>query len=344
MTEKTSAILIAVAIIVIFVDCAPQNPVELNQDGFPILRGPYLGQKAPGLTPEIFAPGIVSIGFGEGMCNFSPDGNEIYYNVMFSLKSDWKMPIVYSRIENGVWTTPDFVSFTDMDYLQAYAFLSYEGSELYFTSDKPTNNPELKPKYNFWVARRKGNSWEEPVPLPKPINGKGDVSGISISNRGMAYFTLITEEEQAIYRSQYKDGEYSEPERLPDTVNSVKAQFDGVIAPDESYMILPVHNRDDSLGSTDLYVTFRDDDDNWSRLANLGSSVNTKYTESAARISPDGKYIFFPGYLETGNWGSDDLSYTDVINYHTKPGHGSYDIYWVDARFLDQFRPDGFNK
>jgi len=29
-------------------------------DNFPILKGPYLGQKAPGMTPEIFAPGVIS--------------------------------------------------------------------------------------------------------------------------------------------------------------------------------------------------------------------------------------------------------------------------------------------
>jgi len=28
-----------------------------QQGDFPILKGPYLGQKAPGMTPEIFAPG-----------------------------------------------------------------------------------------------------------------------------------------------------------------------------------------------------------------------------------------------------------------------------------------------
>jgi len=29
---------------------------------FPLLHGPYLGQKAPGLTPQLFAPGSISTG------------------------------------------------------------------------------------------------------------------------------------------------------------------------------------------------------------------------------------------------------------------------------------------
>jgi len=32
-----------------------------NNTGTDALTGPYLGQKPPGMTPEIFAPGIVSI-------------------------------------------------------------------------------------------------------------------------------------------------------------------------------------------------------------------------------------------------------------------------------------------
>ncbi|MCJ8272850.1 MAG: hypothetical protein MJK04_26065, partial [Psychrosphaera sp.] len=37
------------------VEANEQKPVEI-----PVLTGPYLGQKPPGSTPEIFAPGIVN--------------------------------------------------------------------------------------------------------------------------------------------------------------------------------------------------------------------------------------------------------------------------------------------
>ena len=42
------------------------------------LTGPYLWQKLPGMTPEIFAPGIISTEKHEFLCCFSPDGNEFY--------------------------------------------------------------------------------------------------------------------------------------------------------------------------------------------------------------------------------------------------------------------------
>ena len=45
----------------------------------PVLIGPYLGQKPPGSTPEIFAPGIVSTEGWEVSGVFTPELNEFYF-------------------------------------------------------------------------------------------------------------------------------------------------------------------------------------------------------------------------------------------------------------------------
>ena len=36
------------------------NSAQQGNPEFPKLKGPYLGQKMPGATPAVFAPGIVS--------------------------------------------------------------------------------------------------------------------------------------------------------------------------------------------------------------------------------------------------------------------------------------------
>jgi len=51
----------------------------LKQKDFPILKGPYLGQKPSGMSPEIFAPGMVSTELEEFGCSFTPDGTEVYF-------------------------------------------------------------------------------------------------------------------------------------------------------------------------------------------------------------------------------------------------------------------------
>jgi len=39
-------------------------------EGFPVLKGPYLGQNPPGMTPEVFAPGIISTDATDGTLYF----------------------------------------------------------------------------------------------------------------------------------------------------------------------------------------------------------------------------------------------------------------------------------
>lgn len=53
------------------------NPVQ--QDEFPILKGPYPGPKPPGRIPEFFAVGIVSTELNEhGSPTFLSDLSEMY--------------------------------------------------------------------------------------------------------------------------------------------------------------------------------------------------------------------------------------------------------------------------
>lgn len=50
-----------------------------SRDDFPVLRGPYLGQTPPGMTPQVFAPDVFS-DFKYTFCSvFSPDGKEYYF-------------------------------------------------------------------------------------------------------------------------------------------------------------------------------------------------------------------------------------------------------------------------
>ncbi len=51
----------------------------ISQNKLTNLTGPYLGQKPPGLTPEVFAPGIISTKGWEYGVVFAPSLNEVYF-------------------------------------------------------------------------------------------------------------------------------------------------------------------------------------------------------------------------------------------------------------------------
>ena len=54
---------------ILFTPCNPQ-------DDFPVKKGPYLGQKPPGITPELFVPGIITTDISEGCSGW---GNDMEY-------------------------------------------------------------------------------------------------------------------------------------------------------------------------------------------------------------------------------------------------------------------------
>ena len=50
-----------------------------KKDNLTVLKGPYLGQKPPGKTPELFAVGTITTEYHEHSSpEFSPDAKEVY--------------------------------------------------------------------------------------------------------------------------------------------------------------------------------------------------------------------------------------------------------------------------
>lgn len=51
-----------------------------QQKDFPVLKGPFLGQKPPGDVPELFMPGIISNCDLHSSVYFSADGKEVCFS------------------------------------------------------------------------------------------------------------------------------------------------------------------------------------------------------------------------------------------------------------------------
>jgi hypothetical protein len=84
-----------------------------NRSLFPILKGPYLGQKFPGMIPEIFPPRMLQADhtwFWHGSPSFSPDVNNLC--VTKYIKGQNQTEFYWMRKENNVWGFPEKASFT----------------------------------------------------------------------------------------------------------------------------------------------------------------------------------------------------------------------------------------
>jgi hypothetical protein len=286
----------------------PGNSVYKEE--FPVLIGPYLGQKSPGMNPKIFAPGIVSTSKSEFNAAFSPDNKEFFFSITESSRRETMM---FMKCKDKKWSDPQPPPFispqNDCD-----PFFTHGGDRLYFISTRP--KPQRKSKdWDIWYVERTGSGWSEPKNPGPPVNSAYDEYYVSITRGGTIYFASNRPGGLGsfdIYRSRRVDNKYMKPENLGDSVNSKYLEHDPFIALDESYLIFTSVNRPTGFGTGDMYISFSRKDGTWSKAKNMGKMFNTNGYDFCPLVSTDGKYFFF-----------------------TRKG----DIYWVDAKVLEDLKP-----
>ncbi len=266
------------------------------------INAPYFGEEPPGLTPKLFAPGIISThSHFEFACTFSPDGKEFY----FTRRADdgGVNVIMFSSWMGDGWTAPDTANFSGQGW-DHEPHISPDGSKLYFgtTRIKPG---ESKPSYGIWVMGKTETGWGDPTFA---------VDGMyaSATFDGSIYVTDISgQTEGGIVKLVSIEDGFQEPFRLGGGVNSPENGIHPFIAPDERFLLFDCYRKEGFGGEGDIYVAFKDDSGKWSEAHNLGEGVNGPGTEFCASLSPDGKYIFYTR---------------------------SRDIYWVSAKILDSLK------
>ncbi len=324
-----------ILLLLALVSCAGPPP----DDAFPELSGDYLGQEAPGDLPALFAPGIVSTGLATRDLAISPDGDEIYFcaNIGgFSYSA-----ILVTRRVDGRWSEPEVAPFSgDPAVMDIEPAISPDGSRFFFMSTRGDSALGIETgNQDIWVMDREGDAWGEPYNLGPPVNSELAEYFPSITRDGTLYFTRESgTEADGTYRSRLIDGSYQEPERLPENVNAGRARFNATVAPDESFLIVPIYGLKDSFGGTDYYVCFRDEEDEWTGPFHLDERVNSDgRQEYSAALSPDGRLLFFMSDRKVE--APEALDWRLMREMHNSPGHGASAIWWVSASCIEDLRP-----
>ncbi|MCP4153275.1 MAG: hypothetical protein GY757_36425 [bacterium] len=304
------------------------------------LKGDYLGQTPPGIEPQVFAPGFISTGLAERDTAFTPDLKEFYYSVIFD---GFSSILVTKQDAEGKWSQPEIAPFSGK-YVDIEPCISPDGKTFYFSSKRPLpGSTEASKVHNIWLMERKGNAWGTPRDIGAPINSGLNVYYPSVTDKGTIYFNQrLKDRAEYIYRSRLVNGKYTQPEKLGDKVNTTRAQFNAFIAPDESYLIIPIYGRKDSLGGADYYVSFRNPDDTWTGPFNLGDKINTPGNEFCPYVTRDGKYLFFhrqQGRLAAEIPSGKKRSLKDLKKRHLQWGNGNSDIYWVSTEAITKLKP-----
>jgi len=269
------------------------------RDNLQVLEGPYLGQKSPGLTPEPFAPGIVTTKGWEVGARFSLDMDEFYF-IRKRLDNKEVESVIYKQ-KNNQW----------------FETVTQGRNRLpYFSPDGKTMH--LGKQYK----ERTKSGWSDVKELGSPYN-EIHIMSLTASSKGTYVFDEATRDGNGVLRySRLINGKRETPKPLDKAINTGKWNAHPLIAPDESY-ILWDSEREGGYGDNDLYISFKQQDGSWGEAINLGDKINTEAQEGGPMITPDGKYLFFGR-----NMGTKD-----------SVGNANVDTFWVDAQFIKDLRP-----
>ena len=293
--------------------CTPEKNPE-----FPVLKGPYLGQPPPGNTPEIFAPGIISTERKDFMYGIFNNGSLLFFESSIpDIEKDWiHIPVYRTEIINGSWTKPQTSGRTGRPWIYAYSDAP-EGTKIFFAWRKNLDGSGPRMDIDIWKAVKLSEDWAPPERLSSPVNTEKFDSWPSLSDKDTLYFFSSRNGgfgKLNLYCSFLQDGEYQEVENLGQGINSEEHDHDPFIAPDESYLLW-CSNRSGGYGGNDLYIAYRKDNGQWTEPFNFGEKINTTAHETRPYVTSDSKYLFFVS--------------------DTK---GNLDIFWVDARIIEELK------
>lgn len=281
--------------------------IAAGKEDFPVLKGPYLGQKTPGTTPEVFAPGIISVqeNFEHSAAVFSPDGSEVYWctNVDFYTEQGQQgmLRLYFMKMVDGTWTSPRPVESTRHLRVERPVF-SPDGNSLYidFGSD-----PTVESNTDIYFMERTDDGWSAPKSVSPLINSSAWERLQCVTSDGSMYFTRnLLRSDEEILISRFVDGAFTAPEKLGESYNTDAPEYAIVIGPNEDYML--INQKVEAPSSANVFISYKNVDGSWSER------IKTPYYSGGfLALSPDGKYLFLMGEA----------------------------IYWVSTSFVRDLRP-----
>lgn len=263
-----------------------------SEQNFLDTKDAYFGLTPPGLIPEVFAPGIVSDTSWAEHCQMaiSPKGDEIYWSAWSS-----KYPpengegnteqVYFSKFKEGAWTKPALADFVKahLKILNGGPVFSPDGSRLYFYSvDRPGGFGSM----DTWYVERTETGWSKPINVGESYNSAGDDWSPIFTSLGNAYKNF-----RKTIKYKYENGKFSNPDTLV-IYEGFRPIFPVFVSPDESYILFDAI-KEYGFGYLDLYISFKDENNNWDYPINMGNKINSKAGERFPVVSPDGKYLFF---------------------------------------------------
>ncbi|MFN0249602.1 MAG: hypothetical protein ACKV2T_22145 [Kofleriaceae bacterium] len=232
-------------------------------------------------SPTRFGPGVISTADPEFGFAITADGTTIYFNRLDASRTQFELLTAERR--GAGWSKPEPVWFAAPPARDIDPFLTYDGRELVFSSNRPRPG-SASSDFNFWrVAVQRG---APPTLLPATINSEAmEVFG-GFDRAGRFAFARSIGDATRVLDVDTLDA-------IPrDVAPSVTTSLTNPILSPDGRLLIVASTELVGHGAADLFVLHRDGDA-WSEPYNLGSHVNSPYPEFAPAFSPDQRTLYF---------------------------------------------------
>lgn len=196
--------------------------------------------------------------------------------------------------------------------------ISPDGHTLYFVRDNEADydKEEQMDRTDVWYSTLNADgSWSAAKDMGKPINNKQSNTVLSVTPDNNTVLLMNT------YNSDgsFKSGGFSMSHRtatgwsvpvdvVMDDYYTDNAYEDVCLSSDGKTMLLTLE-RADSYGDNDIYVSFLQNNGNWSKPKNLGATINTFFEEGSPFLAADMVTMYYSTYGKPG-YGSKDIFVT----------------------------------
>lgn len=256
---------------------------------------PVWGQKSEqvqGVAPDMFShfPSLRDATLNQA-------GNELYLSIQ-SPMGEVSAIAVCKKDAQGSWLSPTVAPFSGQ-FHDLEPFLAPDDLRLYFVSNRPLKAGSSAVKdYDIWYVQRSSPEapWSAPINLGAPVNSEHNEFYPSLAANGNLYFTCdapASKGKDDIFVCQKTETGYAAPASLGEAINSEGYEFNAFIAPDESYLLFSGYNREDGLGSGDLYVSRRTADGSWAPAQNLGKAINSDKMDYCPFVHGPSNTLYF---------------------------------------------------
>lgn len=287
--------------------------------------------------PRIFEPHklppTINTDAPEYLPSLSADGQLLIFSRIINRQED----LYYSFYDSSGWSLAQPMSSLNTErYNEAGHCISADGKTIVFTG---CNIPGGLGSCDLYISYLRNNQWTRPQNMGAPVNSPGWESQPSISADGNTlYFASERPGGYGLrdiwYTEKGPGGGWSTPQNMGLPINTTSNEGAPFIHADNNTLYF-MSEGFPGMGGSDLYLTRRIINDQWSIPENLGYPINTIGNEGALVVSLDGTTAYYTSTGQSTSTTQDGIEATDLYYFEMDEAIRPQPVSYFKAQLAD---------